>query len=51
MQLFLMKVSLFTITITIGIREVKDLLTREAILIADKNLYIGKRNGKNIVIR
>lgn len=31
--------------------EVKDFLTREAILIADKNLYIGKRNGKNIVIK
>ena len=39
------------ITITIGIGEVKDFLTREAILIADKNLYIGKRNGKNIVIK
>ena len=31
--------------------EVKDFLIREAILIADKNLYIGKRNGKNIVIK
>ena len=31
--------------------EVNDFLTREAILIADKNLYIGKRNGKNIVIK
>ena len=40
-----------SITITIGIGEVKDFLTREAILIADKNLYIGKRNGKNIVIK
>ena len=40
-----------SITITIGIGEVKDFSTREAILIADKNLYIGKRSGKNIVIR
>lgn len=40
-----------SIAITIGIGEVKDFLTREAILIADKNLYIGKRNGKNIVIK
>lgn len=40
-----------SITITVGLGYDKEISSREAILKADKNLYLGKQRGKNIVIK